>query len=52
MIYLKILLGVLISVPLCMILPYLAVQQPIIFLVVMVIFAVLFNLSFRDRKRA
>ena len=52
MIYLKILLGILVSVPLCVILPYLAVQQPIIFLVVMVIFGVLFTLSFRDRKRA
>ena len=52
MIYLKILLGILVSVPLCVILPYLAVQQPIIFLVVMMIFGVLFTLSFRDRKRA
>ena len=52
MIYLKILLGILVSVPLCVILPYLAVQQPIIFLVVMVIFGLLFTLSFRDRKRA
>ena len=52
MIYLKLLLGILVSVPLCVILPYLAVQQPIIFLVVMVIFGVLFTLSFRDRKRA
>ena len=52
MIYLKLLLGILVSVPLCVILPYLAVQQPIIFLVVMVIFGLLFTLSFRDRKRA
>jgi hypothetical protein len=52
MIYLKIVLGVLLSVPLCMILPYLAVQQPWIFLVVMVFFGIIFNLSFRDRKRA
>ena len=52
MIYLKILLGILVSVPLCVILPYLAVQQPILFLVVLVIFGVLFTLSFRDRKRA
>ena len=52
MIYLKILLGILISVPLCAILPYLAVQQPIIFLVVVIVFGVLFTLSFRERKRA
>ena len=52
MIYLKILLGILVSVPLCVILPYLAVQQPFLFLAVLVVFGILFTLSFRDRKRA
>jgi glycopeptide antibiotics resistance protein len=52
MIYLKVLLGILVSVPLCVILPYLAVQQPLWFLAVMIVFGVLFTLSFRDRKRA
>jgi hypothetical protein len=52
MIYLKILLGILVSVPLCVILPYLAVQQPLLFLAVMIVFGVLFTLSFRDRKHA
>jgi FtsH-binding integral membrane protein len=51
-IYLKLLLGVLVSVPLCAILPYLAVQQPLVFLLVAAIFGVLFTLSFRDRRRA